>query len=154
MLDQEGYDSATGLYVSFQGVQFPPVPRAPSREEALAALGEIKDMISTIPFEGGADRAVALSGFLSAVIRPSLTSAPIHAISAPVAGSGKSMLVDLISIVATGPEAGVIAQPRSEEELEKRLVAALLMGDPIVTLDNCEVGLAGRSSARRSLNPR
>ena len=32
----------------------------------------------------------------------------------------------------------VIAQGRSEEELEKRLGAALLAGDPAISLDNCD----------------
>ena len=40
------------------------------------------------------------------------------------------MLVDLASVVATGREAGVIAQGRTEEELEKRLGALLLAGEP------------------------
>jgi hypothetical protein len=65
-----------------------------------------------------------------------------------VAGSGKSMLVDLISIVATGKVAPVIAQGRTDEEMQKRLGAALIAGDSIISIDNCGMALAAISSAR------
>ena len=53
------------------------------------------------------------------------------------------MLVDLASAVATGREAGVIAQGRTEEELEKRLGALLLAGEQVIAIDNCEAPLGG-----------
>jgi hypothetical protein len=51
------------------------------------------------------------------------------------------MLVDLVSMLVSGQPAPVIAQGRTEEELEKRLGAALLRGDAIVSVDNCEYPL-------------
>jgi hypothetical protein len=67
----------------------------------------------------------------------------MHAFTAPTAGSGKSMLVDLASVIASGREAGVIAQGKTEEELEKRLGALLLAGDQVIAIDNCEAPLGG-----------
>jgi hypothetical protein len=90
-----------------------------------------------------ADRAVALSAVLTAAIRRSPPTAPLHAFSAPTAGSGKSMLVDLASLIAGGREAVVLAQGRTEEELEKRLGALLLAGEPVIPIDNCEAPLGG-----------
>ncbi|WP_431266971.1 hypothetical protein [Dankookia sp. P2] len=84
-----------------------------------------------------------LSGILTASIRRSLPTAPMHAFSAPTAGSGKSMLVDLISLIASGREVGVISQGKTEEELEKRLGALLLAGDQVIGIDNCEAPLGG-----------
>jgi len=43
-----------------------------------------------------------------------------------VAGTGKSLLVDLIAVLATGRLMPVVAQGANDEELEKRLNAALL----------------------------
>jgi len=60
-----------------------------------------------------------------------------------VPGSGKSMLVDVASIISTGRTAGVIAQGRTEEELEKRLGALLLAGNQVIAIDNCEAPLGG-----------
>ncbi|WP_198384965.1 hypothetical protein [Roseomonas sp. KE2513] len=53
------------------------------------------------------------------------------------------MLVDLASVIASGREAGVIAQGKTEEELEKRLGALLLAGDQVIAIDNCEAPLGG-----------
>ncbi len=71
-----------------------------------------------IPFVGNVDRSVALSAILTAVIRRSLPTAPLHAFDAPVAGSGKSKLVDIAGMIAMGRTPAVIAQGSTEEELE------------------------------------
>jgi hypothetical protein len=143
ILDTPGYDETTGLLFDPLGVEFPAVPEHPTYGEARAALALLKDLISTFPFVEEVDRSVALSGILTVLVRRSLPTAPLHAYTAPIAGSGKSMLVDLASIIATGHEAGVIAQGKSEEEMEKRLGAVLMAGDSVIAIDNCEVPLGG-----------
>jgi putative DNA primase/helicase len=67
-----------------------------------------------------------------------MPTAPLHGFSATVAGTGKSKLVDIVSILATGRSAAVKAQPGTEDELEKRLNSELLQGATIITIDNCE----------------
>jgi hypothetical protein len=129
ILGAAGYDRGTGLVLDMQDVRFPAIADRPSRGDALAALRVLEELVSTFPFVGEASRAVALSTVLTACIRRSLPTAPLHAFTAPAAGSGKSMLVDLASVIATGREAGVISQGKTEEELEKRLGALLLAGD-------------------------
>ncbi len=143
ILDQPGYDAATGLLFDPQGAVFPKVPQSPTREDAAVALNKLVDLVSTFPFVSVADRAVALSGLLTAVVRQALPTAPMHAFSAPTAGSGKSLCVDLCAILATGRECGVLAQGRTEEETEKRLGAALLGGSPVISLDNCRLPVGG-----------
>ena len=86
---------------------------------------------------------MALSGILTALIRRSLPTAPLHGFNAPAAGTGKSLLVDLASLIATAHPAPVIAQGKSEEEMEKRLGAALIAGDGLIAIDNCEQPLRG-----------
>ncbi len=143
ILDQPGYDQATGLLFDPQGAVFPKVPQSPTREDAAVALKKLVDLVATFPFVSVADRAVALSGLLTAVVRQALPTAPMHAFSAPTAGSGKSLCVDLCAILATGRECGVLAQGRTEEETEKRLGAALLGGSPVISLDNCRLPVGG-----------
>jgi hypothetical protein len=140
---QPGYDPETGLLFKPDGQTFPPVPEQPTKDDANAALAEIDKLIDTFPFVTLADHSVTLSGFLTALDRRAMATAPLHAFTAPVAGTGKSLLVDLISILATGQPMPVIAPGRSEEELEKRLGAAFLAGDVCVSIDNCEHELAG-----------
>lgn len=143
LLDAPGYDEATGLLFDPCGAVFPKVFDRPSRGQAEDALHLLRDLISTFPFVGEADRSVALSGLLTACCRRALRTAPMHASTAPVAGSGKSTLVDIASVIATGREAGVIAQGKTEEETEKRLGLMLLAGDQVVAIDNCEQPLGG-----------
>jgi putative DNA primase/helicase len=151
ILDPPGYDDATGLLYDPVGVEFPAVPGRPTRDEALAAMALLDDLISTFPFVEGADRSVALSAILTALVRRSLPTAPLHAFTAPVVGSGKSMLVDIASLIATGHEAPVLGPGQDEGEFEKRLGSVLLAGDPIVSLDNCERPLGGRALVQNAL---
>src|SRR5262249_40405288 len=83
-----------------------------------------------------ASRSVALSAILSALVPVSLRP-PLHAFGAPTAGTGKSKLVDIASIIARGRMATVIAQGVQDEETEKRIVAELITGGTLISLDNC-----------------
>jgi hypothetical protein len=143
VLGAPGFDEQTGIVYDPRGVHFPEIPRTPTRGEALAALAELKQPISEFPFVDGSSRSVVLSGMVTAVARLALPSAPMHGFDAPTAGTGKSKLVDCCSVIATGHEAPVIAQGKTEEEMEKRLGAALIAGDRIISLDNCERPLGG-----------
>jgi hypothetical protein len=143
VLDKCGYDAMTGLLFEPQGIIFSAVPEDPTKEDALAALEVLLTAIETFPFVGEADRAVAMSAILTTIIRRTMLTAPLHAFNAPVAGSGKSLLVDIASMIATGRRAAVIAQGKTEEEMEKRLGAALIAGDQLISIDNCEAPLGG-----------
>jgi putative DNA primase/helicase len=129
ILAEPGYDDATGLLFDPLDIEFPTIADRPTQAEAHASLAILDDLIATFPFVGNVDRAVALSAILTALVRRSLPTAPMHAFRSPVAGSGKSTLVDIASAISTGHEAGVIAQGKSDEETEKRLGSALLAGD-------------------------
>jgi len=143
VLTEAGYDPATGLLFDPLGVEFPPVPDHPTREDACKALEELAAIVKDFPFVTPAHRAVALSGLLTSVCRRALATAPLHAFSAPIRGSGKSKLVDIASVIATGLEAPVVAAGATDEELEKRLVALLLEGRQLITIDNCSRALGG-----------
>jgi putative DNA primase/helicase len=143
LITKSGYDPSTGMLFDPLGVRFPPIPESPSKAEAQVSLARISRLLATFPFVGVDDKAVALSLVLTAIARPRLPSAPMHNFDAPVAGAGKSKLVDLASILATGHEAGVIAQGENREEFEKRLSMLLMRGDPIIAIDNCELPVEG-----------
>jgi hypothetical protein len=143
LVAKPGFDAATGILFDPLGVDFPPVPENPTKALAESALKRIKRLLRTFPFVIDPDRAVALSLILTAIARPHLPSAPLHGFDAPLAGSGKSKLVDIASILANGHEAGVIAQGETREETEKRLSTLLMRGDPLIAVDNCELPLEG-----------
>jgi putative DNA primase/helicase len=137
LLDQPGYDEATGVLFDPLGVKFPRVPDFPSKAMAETALKRILRVIETFAFNTQSDKAVMLSGILTGVARRGLPFAPMHAFDAPVAGSGKSKLVDIICIIATGRRAGVMSQGEKPEEFAKALDAILMRGDPLIAIDNC-----------------
>ncbi len=143
LLWRPGYDASTGLLLVPGGTAVPKLPALPTRDDALGALDLLQRLIAGFPFVTDSDRSVTLSALLTSVCRPALNSAPLHGFSAPTAGSGKSTIVDLASVLRTGREAAPIAQGRTAEELEKRLGALLLEGEGIVAIDNCETPLGG-----------
>ena len=136
--ERPGYDPASGLLYKPDGRIFPPIPHYPTKADAGAALQAIDGLIEDFPFVSDADRSVALSAILTALDRHAMATAPLHGFTSPAAGTGKSLLVDVAAILATGRLTPVISQGCSEEELEKRLGAALLAGDVVVSIDNCE----------------
>lgn len=143
ILEADGYDPATGLLLDTLGVAYPAIPSNPSKLDALMALQILCALLVGFPFVNTVSKAVALSCILSACIRRSLPTVPMHGYTAPTPGSGKSLLVDLACLIAAGREAGIISQGRTAEELEKRLGALLLAGDLVVAIDNCEEPLGG-----------
>jgi hypothetical protein len=165
ILDEPGYDPQTGILFDPLDVVFPPIPRQPTQAEAHTALADLKALIGEFPFAPddpadtrldapSASRSVALSGILTTTIRRSIPHAPLHAFTAPAMGTGKSKLVDLAAMVAIGHEAPVLAQGKTEEEMEKRLGAALLAGDTLVSFDNCEQPLGGELLCQALTQPR
>jgi putative DNA primase/helicase len=143
VLDRPGYDEATGLVFDAQGVEFPKIPDHPTKEEALEALAVLEAPIERFPFDTKEDRAAALSLLLTAVARRALPAAPGHAVSAPKPGSGKTKLVNVAAVIATGEKAAATTPGANEEEIEKRIAASMLVGDPIILINNVEHPLGG-----------
>jgi hypothetical protein len=142
ILSDAGYDPDTGLLL----VAPPPMPTVlerPTREDALLALKCLDELLDEFPFVSDSDRSVGLSGLMTPVARGAMQVAPMHAVTAPAAGTGKSYLIDLASAIATGEIAPVIAAGRNEEETEKRLGAELMTGQPIISIDNLNGDLGG-----------
>jgi Bifunctional DNA primase/polymerase, N-terminal len=149
LLTDPGYDSETELYL-LPGFQIPPIPEHPTKDQALAELKLLIDLLSEFSFKriGGEpekrlNRSVALSGLLTPLVRGSLPTAPLHLIRAHMAGTGKSYLVDTAAVIATGRLCPVITALKGVEETEKRLGAIILSGIPMVSLDNCAHDIEG-----------
>ena len=140
---QPGYDAASGVLYKPDGENFPPVPQQPSRADALEALALLDDLIADFRSSRRADRAVALSAILTMLDRRAMTTAPLHAFTSPAPGTGKIPAGRHRGDARDWPAGAGDRQGRSEEELEKRLGAALLAGDAAISIDNCEYPLSG-----------
>lgn len=146
LLCEAGYDPATGLYLMPDpSVRLPDGwdQQIPTKADAEAALALLQSLVVETPFVSDIDRSVAISGMLTPVLRGLLTARPMHAMTAPEAGSGKSLLIDICTTIVLGRPAPAMAIGKTEEETEKRLGALLLAGVPVAVLDNVNGKLEG-----------
>ena len=130
-----GYDPQSQIYFASDR-EWRDLPAEITKAEAKSSLDVLASSISTLPFASDVDRAAAVGLLLTALVRPILPTAPLFAVSAPSAGTGKSMLIDIAGIVATGSTVPSISGVSDDEELQKHIGSCLLAGDQLVCLDN------------------
>ena len=137
VLAAPGYDSQTALLVVLrdEAVEVPP---APGRAEITRALTELMHPFGSFPLVDDLARGGLLAALLTAVARPALATAPAFAMDAPVQGSGKTLLASCVAALATGhvPEIWPHTAGRDDEEIRKRLFAALRDGTTALIWDN------------------
>lgn len=141
-----GYDPATGMFGVFDAREFS-VPDNPTREQALAALSLLTELLAEFSFAGESDLAAALAAMLTAAIRPSLPHAPMYHVRAHMVGSGKSYLCELLTAFATPQRGTPTTFPDDDEECRKMLLAELLRAPAVIEFDN----LTGDLVAHKSL---
>src|SRR5262249_24881597 len=134
VLQTPGYDEATGLYFD-SAYTFPAISSNPSKDDAIAASREIKEVLNDFPFVD-AGYAVANAAILTALARRVLPAAPMFLFDAPVPASGKSLLAQLVARIATGRDPATQPYTGDSEEDRKRIIAALIAGDSVVSFDN------------------
>jgi phage/plasmid primase-like uncharacterized protein len=137
-----GYDEVTRLLL-VAPPPMPQIPDQPTREDALAALALLEDLLEEFPFVDEVSKAVALSAMITPVARGAYPIAPMHSMRAPTSSSGKSFLLDIVATICIGQLMPVLAAGRTEEETEKRLGAALISGQPLISIDNVNGELGG-----------
>jgi putative DNA primase/helicase len=137
VISEAGYDPGTRLfYIPDSSLRLSRLADKPTRADAAAALALIRGLLREFPFVSPLDHAVALSGIITAVVRGAMPVAPLHAFRAPGAGTGKSYLADVISMIATGRPCPVMSVSANAGEMEKRLTGLLLQGFPLINIDN------------------
>jgi hypothetical protein len=136
VLDRPGYDPATGLIYE-PGADFPPLPVAPSREDARRVALLLYDVVEEFPFLDDNHKAVWLAALLTLLARPAVEGpTPLFLFDAATAGSGKTLLTKVIGLVATGREPAVSGLSDDNEEMRKTITAIALEGERMVLLDN------------------
>jgi len=142
ILSEPGYDKTTHLLL-IAPPQLPAIPAKPTRADGLAALQLLDGLLDEFTFADDVSRSVALSALITPVVRGAMPVVPMHAIDAKAPGTGKSFLVDVVSTISAGERAPVLSIGRTEEETEKRLGAAIIEGQPLISLDNVNGELGG-----------
>lgn len=136
VLTEPGYDAGTGLLYE---PNFTPLPvrECPTRDDALAALAELEDVVCDFPFVAPKHRAGYLALLLTPFARFAFKGpAPLGVLDGSVAGVGKGKLVQVISTLVDGCETPPIPQPEEVEEERKLITSIAMSGRKLAMLDN------------------
>ncbi len=138
LLDTPGYDKATGLaYVPVPGLTIPPIPEHPTDDDVVAAITLIDEAIGEFPFQDKASEANAIALLLTPIIRQAINGhVPLALLDATRPGTGKSLLAELVALIATGRKAAMMGAPYDDDEWRKRIAATLSDGATIIVIDN------------------
>jgi putative DNA primase/helicase len=140
LLSEKGYDPQTRLWCDTD-ITLAPIPDKPTRQDAMAALRPLNDLLAGFPFVSEIDKAVALAAILTVALRGAFDLTPMFLITAHDVSNGKSFFVDLLATLATGRPCPVLTAGKNNDELEKRLGGVLLEGGSMVSLDNLSFDL-------------
>lgn len=136
LIEMEGFDEATGLYLEFSNNEtWQPVPEKPSVHEIQAATENLWKPFERFPFVDAVSRSGYFAALLTAMVRLLLKTAPGFFITAPTAGSGKTLLALCLAVLG-GNEPEVFPRPEDDTELRKRLLALCLRGTGCIIFDN------------------
>lgn len=138
MVLEDGYHPGIEGLLALDGFRVPEVPVVPSADDVACAKALIlDDLFFDFPFVDDASRSHAVALGLLPFVRPLIAGpSPIHMVSGPSEGVGKSKLVGLLSSVATGRHPTILTVPRDDGEMEKKLTATLRLSPAVVLLDN------------------
>jgi hypothetical protein len=146
----QGFDDKTGYYfIPDEDFELPEIPESPTKDDAEKAAQYLAtELFSDFPLVDEASKANALAATITPLARTIILGCiPLCLISKPSPGTGASLLVILISLVASGKDANLQKDPRSEEEWQKTLLASLLKGSLIVCFDNVDSNLGSSALA-------
>lgn len=136
LMIKPGYDDATGL-ICEPTCALPVIPDRPTREMALKSCDVLKRLVADFPFEKPGHLATFLAALLTAIGRRAFDGpSPLFLFDANVPGSGKTLLAAIISMIVNGREVSRMANPKSDDECRKLLLALAIGGDSIVLIDN------------------
>jgi hypothetical protein len=136
LITQPGYDKTAQRFGVFDARQFL-IPDA-TRDAARAALSLLEELLAEFHFVAATDKAAALAAIFTAVVRPTLPYAPAFHVRAPVFGSGKTYLCELIGAFAGPGGNAKVSYPTTSEEATKVILSLLLTSPACVEFDDMD----------------
>jgi hypothetical protein len=144
IFNTKGFDFKSGYYyMPPKDFDIPLIPEAPTKEDSIKAAEYIKEeLFLDFPFVDEASKTNAIAALLTPIVRPMIEGCtPLALIDKTTPGTGASLIVNIISIVATGKNADMTKDPGSEEEWRKTLFSLLYEGKYIICFDNVDANL-------------
>jgi len=145
-INQEGYDSVTGLYLDFGGKEFLPLVVGDKEDAKSVCDSIVQTMFPDFPWENKElDQTIGVSIFLTTLMRKTLDMAPGFLVKANLQGSGKTTLLRIIHLVVTGHDMPISTLSEDNNELRKSMLAHLIESPPMIVFDNVPDGFEIRS---------
>lgn len=146
IFDTPGYDAETKMIFE-PSANFPKVPENPTHDDAKSAAGRLLDIVCDFPWspidddKGMTHKAAWLSSLFTVLCRHLVDGCcPMFLIGANMAGTGKSKLADIVSMIAIGRRMPRTPYKDNEDELKKSIMSILLAAKPFVLFDNVANG--------------
>ena len=118
------------------------------------ALKLLEDLIPEFHFLNQTDKAAALSAMFTAVVRQTLPFAPAYHVRAPVFGSGKTYLCELIGAFAGPGGNSKVSYPTTSEEATKVILSLLMTSPAVIEFDDMDTDLRHFRGPIKSLKHR
>jgi putative DNA primase/helicase len=136
-----GYHAASRTYhAPAKDFVLPEIADNPSSQDIARARSLIvNELLSDFPFVTDAERAHAVALMLHSFTRDLIDGpTPLHLFEAPSAGTGKGLLVNVLTCPATGQPASVMTEGRDDDEWRKRITSKLRTAPAFALIDNVQ----------------
>lgn len=138
IITEPGYDSATGLYYQ-PNAEFPDFNPRPTKQDATSALNRFLAIVKDYPFKADKHKIACVAAFITPLLRRSISSCtPMFVFDSNMPGTGKTMLADIVGILATGRDMPKVSYESDNAEFKKILTAVLTQGFQTLCIDNVD----------------
>jgi putative DNA primase/helicase len=137
IIDKPGYNAESEVFCDIpQELQGLNVPLAPTEKDVQEAVQILQKPFQDFPLDDAA-RAGIIACILTVTLRALIAGVvPMWAYLAATPGTGKSLMLRCVAIIATGDEPAILTEVNNPEEFQKTM-ASLLAGSPaIIVIDN------------------
>lgn len=136
IIDAPGYHSDHEI-LTLDVEPFEAIPRCPSILDVRHSLQLLWAPVRYFPFVASVDQSVMLAAMLTCCVRAMLKLAPAFAFDAPIQGSGKTLLIMIISALSgQKPTVSPPTDGGNDEEMRKRIFSCLREGASLLVIDN------------------
>lgn len=142
------YHDLEMVYVPSPELHLPDIPDRPGPDDIARSVSLLNEIFEDFPFSENASRTNAIGALLTTVLRPVIPGhAPLALIDKPQAGTGATLMTEVIAIIATGRSGAIMTAPADESEWKKTVTALLSHGRTVNIIDNVEKRLASSALA-------
>ncbi|PTA67571.1 hypothetical protein C8263_12095 [Deinococcus arcticus] len=138
LVQENGYHPSLGIWLDLAGLTLRNVPAHPTPSELSEAKQKIEELLVDFPFSNEASKANTIALLMLRSVRL-MVNGPVPLIlnSASMPGSGKTALAQLPGVLYDGEVPGVMPEPpRDDDELTKRIIGVLQVGQELAIFDN------------------